>query len=391
MIDRGMFKTIRFKFAANFTVVLLIFGLLFIGILNLSIVYIVKPAVSDETIAELKEQVATKEVYFPGVPRKFRLDKEALEAIRLVEQTNLDKIRQISVISIIPFGVLSFIGGYILAGRMLEPVTKLTLAAKSVDLDSLDHHIEYNEGDDELMELVNTFNEMIDRLSDSQSVRDQFAQDASHELKTPLAVIQTNLEIVLSDDAAEESDYKSAMKVALRAVSELNTLAEDLLLLTKRNQPKVFLNINLKDIVLNVLSEFDSVSKQKNITIKSELIASKAIIYGNEFLLTRLLRNLLDNSFKYSDNGSEIIVKLGLVKGQTELSIKDNGIGIAKSELKNIFKRFYRVDKSRNRKEGGTGLGLSIVQNIAKEHNAKLNVDSKENQGTTFTITFPSL
>jgi len=230
---------------------------------------------------------------------------------------------------------------------------------------------------------------MLDRLQESQQVRDQFAQDASHELKTPLAVIKTNLQVINDDPSSSIDEYKNASKIVLSAIESLETLAEDLLLLTRRNSRAPKEDINLAELLEEIVNDFEPMAASKEIKLNLKAKSKKAVINANEFLLTRAIRNLIDNAIKYSDSDKEITITLEDKKKKYIIEVQDQGIGIPEKDLKNIFKRFYRVDKSRAKTRGGTGLGLSIVHDVISQHGGSVEVESKEGSGSTFTVSLP--
>ena len=390
-----IFNSIKFRLAVYFALGFFIFGALFVWGFNSYLRYSVanRPIIGNELIEEKLEHAEDQEekIYIlKQFDKRFRLSKEALEAIKATEEAHLDRVLEASLRSLVPFALLSFGVGYLVANKMLSPINDVILAASSIDLDSLDQHIPETGQDDELGQLVSTWNIMLKRLGDSNRVRDQFAQDASHELKTPLAVIRTNLEVLGSDKDANIDEYKMASKVVLNAVDTLNTLAEDLLLLTRRAHKEAFGAVDLAKILTNIDAEMSAKLSSKNIDSHLQLQVKKAEVTGNEFLLTRVLRNLYDNAVKYSDVDTEIHVTLNKSGSDFEIRIEDQGMGISESEHDNIFKRFYRIDKSRNKDAGGSGLGLAIVKEIVESHGGQVSVESTGEQGSAFVVSLPS-
>lgn len=383
-------KTIKFKFAAYASVIILLFGVIFVGSVNLVIRYYVhnRPAIGSMFV-EVDEEDDVIQYRFPPQNKNLQLTKEAIDAINLLEAKNVERLRDVSLIALIPYSILSFAAGYFLASKYVDPINKVIYATQNIDLDSLAQRVEDPNTEDEVGKLISTFNAMLDRLQESQQVRDQFAQDASHELKTPLAVIKTNLQVINDDPSSSIDEYKNASKIVLSAIESLETLAEDLLLLTRRNSRAPKEDINLAELLEEIVNDFEPMAASKEIKLNLKAKSKKAVINANEFLLTRAIRNLIDNAIKYSDSDKEITITLEDKKKKYIIEVQDQGIGIPEKDLKNIFKRFYRVDKSRAKTRGGTGLGLSIVHDVISQHGGSVEVESKEGLGSTFTVSLP--
>jgi len=387
-------ETIRFKFAAGVAGALIAFGIVFVVGMNLTIHYYVRarPIIGNDLLedtAPIDGKPAPGYYKFSKMNEKFKLNEEALNAIRLTEKTNLDRIRSISIISLIPYSLLSFVGGYYLAGKLLNPINKVIDATQGIEMSSLDKRI-YHEGpEDEIGKLIKTFNQMLTRLEISQKAKKQFAQDASHEIKTPLAVIRTNLEVTAQDNSASSRDFRSAIAISLQSVETLNKLAEDLLLLTKDRHVESLYKVDMVKIVQNLVQDFASICKVKKVTIELQCKLKSLKIKSNEYLATRMIRNLLDNAVKYSKKNGKVTVILQKEKNNLIVKIIDQGIGIPKAEQEKIFQRFYRVNKSRSRSTGGTGLGLSIVKELVEDMGGNISVKSKEGTGSEFTLSIP--
>jgi len=219
----------------------------------------------------------------------------------------------------------------------------------------------------------------------------QFLADASHELKTPLTVILTNADIVLShkkDTVANQSKWVEHIQTEAKRMS---TLINELLFLAKNEDTKtnvIFSVLNFSDIVWNSLLPFESVIYEQGKFLESK-IQSDIMIYGEKNKLSQLIVILLDNACKYSNENTTIEISLSENQDKIKLSVTDVGNTISQNDIEHIFERFYRVDKSRSRENGGYGLGLSIAQSIVNIHNGKISVQS--GQSTTFTVIFPSI
>ena len=283
--------------------------------------------------------------------------------------------------------IASLVLGYIVSMRMLKPIDYITETAKNISINNLKERIEGNDSDDELNRLVNTFNNMIDRLQGSFDRQIQFVSDASHELRTPIAVIQgyANLLDRWGKDDREALE-KSIYAIKLEATN-MADLVEKLLFLARGDSSTQL--IEKKEFYLSGLVN--------EVVRESKLIAPNHIITSNQNdtvsinadykMLKQMLRILIDNSIKFTPEQNKIDVSLEAQDKLVKLTVSDTGIGIPKDESKNIFHRFYIVDKSRSKDKGGTGLGLSIAKWIIDMHQGNVDVESEEGKGTKITVT----
>ncbi|HEX9026349.1 MAG TPA: HAMP domain-containing histidine kinase [Clostridium sp.] len=283
--------------------------------------------------------------------------------------------------------IASLILGYIVSKRMLKPIDYITKTAENISINNLKEKIKVNDSDDELNRLVNTFNNMIDRLQGSFDRQVQFVSDASHELKTPIAVIQgyANLLDRWGKDDREALE-KSIYAIKLEAIN-MADLVEKLLFLARGDSGTQL--IEKKEIYLNEL--VNEVVRESKIIAPNHLISSNkndtVSISADYKMLKQMLRIFIDNSIKFTPEQNKIDVSSEIQGKVVKLTVSDTGIGIPEDEIPNIFHRFYIVDKSRSKEKGGTGLGLSIAKWIVDMHKGSINVESEEGKGTKITVT----
>lgn len=231
----------------------------------------------------------------------------------------------------------------------------------------------------------------ITDLKKLERMRVEFVANVSHELKTPLASIQGFVE-TLKDGAIEEpKNARRFLSIIEKHTNRLNNLINDLLSLSKiesRETPIERKKIKLLALIKKVVTSLEDRIRQKNHSLKIETEEGLEL-YADEALLDQAVTNLLDNAIKYTPSRGKICISSRDVEGHIELAVSDNGIGIPEQDLPRIFERFYRVDKARSREMGGTGLGLAIVKHIMLAHGGSIKAESKLNQGSTFTLTFP--
>ena len=242
--------------------------------------------------------------------------------------------------------VLSGAGGYFLAGQTLEPIAQ-----------------------------------MLDEQK-------EFVGNASHELRTPLTSLKTEIEVSLRDKKLSLTQAKQLLASNLEDVNMMQKLSNYLLELHKYENGKAKLTIQKIDLVTvgkNSLKKLEALAKERNIKLVDKLKSAK--VSGDEDSLIELVSILIDNAIKYSSKGKQVIVKSGVEKGRSFISVQDFGIGIAQEDLGHLFERFYRADNSRSKvKTDGYGLGLSIAKSIVDLHKGRISVESKIGKGTTFTV-----
>ena len=242
---------------------------------------------------------------------------------------------------------------------------------------------------DEFRELADTFDDMLDRLDTAFEVQKNFIQEASHELRNPLAVMRTNLDVVMEDPGAEIQDFRSAGEVARRAASRMSVLVEDLLLYAYHERPNLERDpINLAVIVEETVTDFRAAAESEGIEFVTD-IAERLPVIGDSAALRRGLVNLLSNAIRVSVPHSCVMVTAGHDDEKVWLSVRDEGPGIAPAEVDQVFQRFWRGDLASARGEGRSGLGLAIVRQIAEGHGGRVTLRSAVGSGSTFTIWLP--
>ena len=270
--------------------------------------------------------------------------------------------------------------------KILQSINRITKTANQIYVRDFSSEIAQPKYDDEIKDLVDSFNQMIKRLKGGVQVLEQFNSDVSHELKTPLTVIKGEIELTLNKDRPSEY-YVNTLKVIESETEQIQSIVDNLLLLTKytkENIQQTFENLNADSILLSVIEKFNIQLKEKNIKLQIKEFESVSI-KANSILIATIFSNLIDNAIKYSLVNTRITISL-FKQDKMHFIVKDEGIGINKEDLEKVQDRFYRVDESRNKKIKGFGLGLSIVKNSISLHNGTMEISSKENIGTTVEV-----
>ena len=287
--------------------------------------------------------------------------------------------------------LLAAFGSWLAVGRALAPLDSITDTAEQINrADDLARRIPYDGPKrDEIGSLIEAFNQTLERLETLFTSQQRFLADVSHELRTPLTVIKGNVDLMRRMRELDDESLSSIDQEAGR----LTRLVGGLLLLAQAESGSVSLNmkpVELDTLVLEVFKEMKVLAGEK---IKLHLTEIDQIqVNGDRDRLKQVLLNLVGNAIQYTPQGGDVFLSLGIVAEQARLIIRDTGPGIPAEDLPHIFERFYRAEKSRTRgKTTGFGLGLSIAHWIVDKHGGRIEVDSKDGQGTTFCIWLPLL
>jgi len=320
-----------------------------------------------------------------------RFEKPFKGAILINEKDIDDKVEDVidTLLVLIPILLLLLILiGSKLIDKILVPIKNITQKTKEISITNFSNTITEPVYEDEIKDLVISFNRMLIRLKNGVNRLDRFNSDVSHELKTPLTVIKGEIEIALRKTRDIEY-YENSMQTILYEANQIQKIVEDLLILTKYSKDSIsqdFQVCKLDVILLETIKRYSSQIQDKNINLHIQS-CEPIIMNANPSLISAIYSNLIDNSIKYSANNTNIYISL-YKDDKINFIIKDEGIGIPKDHVKKVTDRFYRVDESRNKKIKGFGLGLSIVKNSVFLHDGTLRIDSSEGNGTTVYIIF---
>lgn len=275
---------------------------------------------------------------------------------------------------------------YILSGIALKPAKRLAKEINNIDEELLFKEIEDFNAGDELNLIANSFNSMIGRLKLAFDREKRFSSAAAHELKTPITVIKTNLEVLNLTDNKANKEIDEFINIVDKQINRMNILVDDLMILSTNNNIKKNELIYLDKLVKEIIKELESKIKDKSIKINLNLI--KSPIVGNSIMIKHAISNIISNAVKYNHDFGYIDIEIIEDNDNYNLSIMDSGIGIDKEDEDYIFEAFYRVDKSRSRSSGGSGLGLAIAKDIIKNHEGNIIYKKNHNEGSNFIITF---
>ncbi|MFA6939425.1 MAG: HAMP domain-containing sensor histidine kinase [Clostridiaceae bacterium] len=282
---------------------------------------------------------------------------------------------------------ISLITGSKTSRRVLKPIDAMTDTVKKISISKLSTRLNVEGTQDELKDLSRTFNNMLDRIQESYEKENQFVSDASHELRTPIAVIQGYINLLDRWGKNDKEILDEGITAIKKETENMKDLVEKLLFLARADKNTQIVNkedFNINEVIEEVVKETKMIDDNHNISYEG---VGDIIINGDIKLIKEMFRIFIDNSIKYTNPGGEIKITSSLNNNKAVFTISDNGTGIKKEDLPYIFDRFYRADKSRTKKSGGTGLGLSIAKWIVMIHNGEISVESKLDYGTKIIIT----
>lgn len=302
-------------------------------------------------------------------------------------QSSINNLRLLLVALTPLYLFLSAFFARLIAGRALRPIARITETACSIRDGDLSRRIADIKTRDEVGELADAFNSMISQVEDSFQRERQFSSDASHELRTPVAVILACAEDSLQERQSPETSQN--LRSIQREGERINQIIAQLLTLTRGYEGRYRLELetfSLQEMMESLLEELADLAEQNQIQLSST-VGAEVELEADQWLITQLLVNLLNNAIKYGRPGGSVTVSAEGNDWKTVIRIADDGIGISSQDLPHIFERFYRADRARNRT--GSGLGLSIVQWIVQVHHGSIAAESELGKGTTFSVTLP--
>lgn len=287
--------------------------------------------------------------------------------------------------------IVGVVGGGWLTRRALRPLHAMSATARTISAQSLGARIDIRGTDAELANLGAVLNQTFDRLQKSFEQQTQFTADASHELRTPIAVLLAQTQLALARPRTSD-EYRSALTSCRQAASRMKTLIDQLLHLARNDAPpsdKLNEPVSFNNVVRDCVDLLRPLAEQRKIALTFD--ADAVTIFGDGEGLSQLANNLIFNAIRYNQPEGQVAVSVRIdpAGGEAVLSVADTGVGIPAESLPFIFDRFFRVDKARSREDGGSGLGLSICKSVVDRHHGLIAVNSAVGQGTTVTVRLP--
>jgi signal transduction histidine kinase len=302
----------------------------------------------------------------------------------------VELLREYSFAALLVLFVSSLGVGWVVAGRALKPIGRITSVARDIQATDLSRRIALDGPDDELKELADTFDDMLGRIDDAFEEQRQFIHEASHELRNPLAVIRTNLDVTLDDNQASPEELRQTMQVVLRSTERMATLVDDLLVYARRGTTSTETNrVDVALIVQEAAEEFRAPAEARGVTVEGRAVGPLWVL-GDRNALRRALANLLANAVRLAPPDSTIRVTGGHQDVWVWMAVQDQGPGIALENQERVFQRFWKGDAKAGREEGRSGLGLAIVRQIAEAHSGEVRLASSPGHGAAFAVWLPA-
>ena len=287
--------------------------------------------------------------------------------------------RNQSILIAVAVILLGTLGAYWVAGVIVRPIKTLSTSIGKIEADQLGVSLPSPKSRDEISQLTASFNGMLGKLHRSFESKQLFAQNASHELKTPLALIRTEMEVFELSENPTIKDYEELFVEVKNNNERMIDLVEDMLTMGKTLTEADMMIFEARDIFKDIFTNLNDQILSKCLEIE---IKGKLKLKGKKTLLTQAFNNLISNAVRYNKEGGSIVVTMSA----NQITIEDTGIGIPSEAIDQLFDPFYRVDNSRSKKLGGNGLGLAITKNILGHHQMRIDIHSETGRGTTITI-----
>jgi signal transduction histidine kinase len=281
--------------------------------------------------------------------------------------------------------------GWVLSGRALRPVAEIARTAREIQATDLSRRIRLDGTKDELRDLADTIDSMLDRLADAFRAQRQLIDDASHELRSPLAIIRTNLDASLSGPEVTDAERTRAVAIIDRATTRMSRLVEDLLATARRDTDALAdTDVDLAAVAGEVGEDFADLAAESGVHLRSGVRGADLVVIGDHDALRRAAGNLLSNAIRLSPPGATVTVATGRTDGWLWLAVADKGPGIAVADQARVFDRFWRGEPQRGSRDRRTGLGLAIVRQIIEAHGGHAAVFSTLGAGSTFVLWLPT-
>jgi heavy metal sensor kinase len=341
------------------------------------------------------------EGFIPGRPgfreRTTALALRSGESFRMTfaipEEPVLQPLRQLRVyfaifcpLVLVAAGLL----GHLFVRRALAPVEEIRRQAERISRANVSERVPEPPSEGEFRNLARTFNEMLERLDRAFQDLQNFAADAAHELRTPLANLRAEIETAIQQDRSPEESHAVLASMA-EEVARMSRIVTDLFTLAKIDMRQYALQrerVRLRPLLEDARETWQGAAADRKIEILTE--GADAEVAGDPVALRRVFMNLVENAVKYNREGGRVTLSLERHDGHVRVRVRDTGIGIPAEHLPRLFHRFYRVDKARSRESGGAGLGLAICKSLIEAHEGTIAVASRPGEGTTFTVELPA-
>lgn len=310
----------------------------------------------------------------------------AAVAISTLQEANTG-FRQEILLAFLLVDIVGILLTYFVAGRALRPLTKLSAKMAQMDENNWNWAMTEPDTHDEIGQVSESFRHLMERLQESFQAQKHFAANAAHELKTPLAVMKSAIQVLHLEEKPSAEEYEETLQLCLETTEQLSQMVEELLVISNPKE-EAKEEISLKKMTEEIFQKYAAQIQEKDLVVWQQI--RQDTWYTHPVLMRFLLENLLSNAVKYNQQGGSIRLTAEIKENQLHLEVADTGIGISPEHLPHIFTCFYRADPSRNKEIAGNGLGLSIVKTAVEKMQGEITVESQEGKGTCFHVTLPA-
>lgn len=309
-------------------------------------------------------------------------------ASELITQT-VSKIYMGSLLTLLITLGLGGICSYFIADKALKPLQLLSTNIKTINEHQLNQQLPIQGPNDEIKELTTSFNQLLSKLNKAFISQKRFNANLTHELKTPLAIIKTNIDVLSDQSHIGQKEYRETLDLIDKSVQKMNLIIETLFDLMQNENAPLEDEIDIVTVLNDVIEDLTPLASQQQIIL---MIPSKPVttqIKGNEILIYQAFYNLIENAIKYNKPNGTVEITYERLKEQLKIQISDSGIGIPAESLHHLFEPFYRVDKYDVHAKKSLGLGLALTLATIKHHHGEIQIESEEKKGTKITILLP--
>ena len=348
-----------------------------ISICILTIMCVVLAVFSIFSAGKLIESTDT----IPAIPVGENQTEQIIESAAVLPAEAIGNFQGTMIVVMLCLVALGSVLTYVFASKTLKPLEDLTVDVQNINVNNLSQQITVPSTKDEVAELALAFQRMMEKLNQSYQIQKRFSANAAHELRTPLAALQTQLEVFQMKPNREKEEYETLFQSVGESTERLSNLVKDLLTFTNEQTIERREPVELRDLIEEIRFELEDSAAERGLKIHN---SGQAVIIGDDRLLQRVFYNLLSNAIRYNTDGGTISVDIS----DSKVMVEDTGIGIPDEAKAHIFEAFFCVDKSRSRELGGSGLGLAVVKSIIEKHGGEIRIENNDPQGSRFVVTF---
>lgn len=374
-------RSVRVRLAVLYSVILLAASVLLVAAINLAI----SRSLAGEPVAQTFQITAVSRAPGIVVVEERTVRGELLDLEEVVNERTLASLRRFSLLGLAGLFPLSLVIGWLVSGRVLRPIGRIGSVARDIQTTDLSRRIELEGPEDELKNLADTFDAMLDRIENSVADRQAFVEDASHELRNPLAVMATSLDVVLADPDSDRAEYRRTAEVVRRTIDRTVHTVDDLVRYARRQVPAAQREpVDLARLVIDTGAEYAGAASARNLALVN-VSSGGARVEVDRASLRRALGNLLDNAVRLAPAGSCIRIGAGATHDWAWVGVADEGPGIPADRHGTVFDRSWSTRRAPQR-----GLGLAIVRQVAESHGGLVTLRSREGMGSSFVVWLPA-